>query len=97
LTERQKFLILIKILFHFLEKHQDEGRLKSQAKRVVAECTRRNRRGDFDYVPLQAAMERRLRQTVGDVYWMRAKDCVERYCQRRSYVSTNANLALLSI
>jgi hypothetical protein len=59
------------------------ARLKQYAQHVVRECTRRNRQGDLDYIPLQAAVERRLRAVVGDDYWTRAKQCVDGYMQRR--------------
>jgi len=94
LTEREKFLIFVKILFKFLDQTADP-RLKPRAKAVVTECTRRNRLGDSEYTPLQDAVERRLRHSVGEFYWTRAKLYFDSYCQRRGLVevttSTTAN------
>ncbi|GKY98347.1 hypothetical protein MPSEU_000792300 [Mayamaea pseudoterrestris] len=89
LTEQERFLIFIKILFKCLDK-SDDPRLKPRAKAVVRECTRGNRMGDANYSPLQEAVEQRLRRHVGDLYWTRAKLYYDQYMIRRGFVSPHA-------
>jgi hypothetical protein len=80
LTEREQFLIFVKILFKFLDADQN---LRQRAKAIVSECTRRNRLGDTEFSPLQEAVERRLRLIVGDIYWTRAILYMDHYCRQR--------------
>jgi hypothetical protein len=82
ITEREQFLLFIKILLKFIEQ-AGNPRLRQHAKAVVGECTRRNRMGDMDYVPLQDAVEMRLRNVVGDITWTRAKLYVDHYVAKR--------------
>lgn len=92
-NEREEFFIFVKILFRFLEKHaadddddagtSNSNRLRQRAKAVVSECTRRNRMGETDYIPLTEAVERRLRPTVGEHYWTLAKDQLDLFMQQR--------------
>ena len=81
LTQRQQFLVFVKILLKYVDR-QNNPHLKRNAKAVVAECTRRNRHGDPHYTPLQDAVERRLRLTLGEVHWARAKLCFDTYIVR---------------
>jgi len=82
LSEREHFVIFIKILFKCIEQSDDQN-LRLKAKAIVNECTRRNRMGDSSYTPLQDAVERRLKKMVGELYWARAKLCFEHYCRRK--------------
>jgi hypothetical protein len=82
LNEREELLMFIKILFRFLKENRDEYRLL-QAKAIVAECTRRNRVGDGEFMHLKRAVEPRLRRIVGELYWARTRDYLNGYCQRR--------------
>ena len=90
LTERQQFLIFVKILLKYIDR-TNNPQLRRAAKAVVAECTRRNRMGDTDYMPLQAAVERRLRTTLGEVHWTRAKLCFDTYVARQGIRTVHAN------
>ena len=65
--------------------------LTRTAKAVVAECTRRNRMGDTDYMPLQAAVERRLRRSLGEVHWARARHCFDTYVARQGIRTVSVN------
>lgn len=58
--------------------------LLARVKSVVAECTLRNRQGDVDYTPLQPAVERRLRQSLGEIHWARAELCYENYRRKQA-------------
>jgi hypothetical protein len=82
LGERELFLIFIKILFKCMERCRD-GRLRQRAKAIVTECTRRNRMGDANFSPLQDAVETRLKDIVGDMYWNQAKVYTGYYCQQK--------------
>jgi hypothetical protein len=79
LDERAKFLLLIKILLRYLSRHPE---LQQRAKRVVAECTRRNRMGEANYRPLKQAVETHLRFVVGNKLWTRAKRYCDYYCEQ---------------
>lgn len=80
LTERERFLVFVKILFRCMS---DDHSVQSQAKAIVADCTRRNRLGERGYIPLQSAVEYRLRGTVGEHYWRSAKSRFDRYCYEK--------------
>lgn len=88
LSEREQFVVFVKILFKCLDLTGD-SKLRPKAKAVVRECTRRNRMGDSDYCPLQDAVERRLRGTVGELHWARAKLYFDQYCQKRGLETFN--------
>lgn len=75
--QRERFLIFIKILFKSLDER--EPHLHARAKRIVAECTRRNRLGEPDFDPLMGAIEQRLRHMVGETHWMRATAYLRHY------------------
>lgn len=89
LTERQQFLIFVKILLKYIDR-TNNPQLRIRAKAVVAECTQRNRMGDTDYMPLQDAVERRLRVSLGEVHWARAKLCFDTYVARQQIRTVNA-------
>ena len=80
--DRNKFVLFIKIFFKYIEKTKMES-IRRRAKAIIAECTYRNRQRDPEYMPLQDAIERRLRQCVGEIHWSRAQRCYEVYCARR--------------
>lgn len=81
-TEHEKFVVLVKIVLKCLDKSGDPV-LKQRVKMAVADCTKRNRMGDPEYTPLLTACERRLRRTVGELYWTRAQLLFQRYCHRQ--------------
>ena len=79
LNERECFFIFVKILLKLMANNPS---LRSRAKAIIGECTKRNRMGDIDYVPLQDAVERRLKGCMGESYWTRAKLFFNAYCER---------------
>ena len=89
-TDRNKFLLFIKIFFKYIEKTKMES-IRRQAKAIVAECTYRNRQGDPEYMPLQDAIETRLRHCVGEIHWSRAQRCYDVYCARRFWKLSQPN------
>jgi hypothetical protein len=70
-TPREQFLVFIKILFKGLDQ-ANEPEVSLKAKKIVSECTRRNRLGDPNFTPLMEAVEQRLRGFVGEVHWRRS-------------------------
>lgn len=85
LTKRETFLVLVKILVKYLE-CQKLTQLRMDVKELIMECTRRNRMGDPEFMPLQAAVEVRLRLLVGDLLWFRAMLYFESYCRRKGLI-----------
>ena len=79
LNERECFFIFIKILMKLTT---NNPRVRNRAKAIISECTRKNRLGDVDYIPLHDAVERKLKGCIGDFYWARAKLYFDAYCQR---------------
>lgn len=84
--DRERFSIFIKILFKSLDRVAEEdvnsGQLRHRARQVVCDCTRKNREGDPDYIPLIEAIEIRLQDVVGPVHWARANRCLQQFMQR---------------
>jgi hypothetical protein len=82
-AQREHFLIFIKILFKCLDQ-ANEPDARDKAKKIVAECTRRNRQGDSNFTPLMEAVEKRLRGFVGEVQWGRALLLLRHYVNKRN-------------
>lgn len=87
LTEREKFVVFMKIFLKYLKTSGDPN-LPIRVKAIVNECTCRHRMGDANYAPLQRAVERRLRRSVGELHWTKAKNCCDRYCRRSGIPDT---------
>jgi hypothetical protein len=81
-SPRERFLIFIKILFKCLDQG-NEPTLQQRAKKIVVECTRRNRLGDPQFSPLMEAVEKRLRRVVGEVHWRRALLLLRHFSAKR--------------
>ena len=81
-SQREQFLVFIKILFKCLDQ-ANEPEVRNKAKRIVAECTRRNRLGDPGYAPLMAAVEKRLRTFVGEALWRRSLLLLRHYMAKK--------------
>lgn len=78
--ERERFLIFVRILFKCLD--EKDPQLRAKAKRVVQQCTLRNREGNPEYAPLVDVVERRLRCIVGEANWTRAEYYLRHYLAR---------------
>ena len=79
LSEQERFLLFIKIVMKLTA---NNPAMKSRAKAIVSECTRRNRMGDLDFTPLQEAVERRLKLGLGEQLFTRARLFFDAYCER---------------
>ena len=82
LSEREEFLIFIKILFLLLPVERNDM-LRVRARQIISKCTRRNRLGHQEYANLPYALGRRLRHVVGEECWTNARDYLDNYCKRR--------------
>jgi hypothetical protein len=82
-SQRQMFLIFIKILFKCLDQ-ANRPEVRDKAKKIVALCTQRNRMGDPAFTPLMEAVEKRLRGFVGEVLWRRALLLLNHYLSKNS-------------
>jgi len=61
---------------------QKDKSMYAHAQATIKECIYRNRKCDLDSSSLALIMQIRLRETVGPVYWKRAKDYVTRKRKR---------------
>ena len=93
-TDRTNFVLFIKIFFKYIEKTNMES-IRRRVKAIIAECTYRNRHGDPEYIPLQDAIETRLRQCVGEIHWSRAQRCYDVYCARKFWKLSQPTTTLL--
>ena len=82
LTRQEMFLVFVKVIFLYIKSKKDRT-LQRQVAAVISECTRRNRRGDPDYSPLQDAVEKHLRESLGLLHFTQAKLCFDSYCVTR--------------
>ncbi|KAL3780077.1 hypothetical protein HJC23_007326, partial [Cyclotella cryptica] len=77
LSSKMRLVVFIKIILKCLE--TDDPSVRLEAKRVIAECTRKNRQGHPDYIPLEDAITRALRFVVDGVHWRRAETLMNHY------------------
>jgi hypothetical protein len=87
-SKRMRLLIFIKIILKCLA--DDDPSLHLKAKKIVTDCTRKNREGIPGYNPLADVITRQLRMTVGEVHWNRAKRLMEYYLRKRVEKPINA-------
>lgn len=80
-SKRMRLLIFIKIILRCLD--SDDPSLHLKAKKIVTDCTRKNREGIQGYYPLTDVITRQLRMTVGEVHWNRANRLMEYYLKKR--------------
>lgn len=80
-SKRMRLLIFIKIILRCLD--SDDPSLHLKAKKIVTDCTRKNREGVQGYNPLADVITRQLRMTVGEVHWNRANRLMEYYLKKR--------------
>jgi hypothetical protein len=83
ISQREHFLMFIKILFKCLEQ-ANEPEVRNKAKQIVAECIRRNRQDDSNFTPLMEAVEKRLRGFVGELQWRRSLLLLRHYVNKRN-------------
>ena len=69
-THQINVFVLVRLLFHYLEKV--DPNLLLEAKAALKDCDRRKRNGDAGYACLSEAIPRQLRRVVGDKHWGRA-------------------------
>uniref|UniRef100_A0A7S2MTX1 Uncharacterized protein n=1 Tax=Helicotheca tamesis TaxID=374047 RepID=A0A7S2MTX1_9STRA len=79
--QRERFIIFIRILFKCID--ETDPQLRPLAKRIVKECTLRNREGHPGYQPLVEAVQSRLQSVVGDTHWKRAEEYLRYFVATR--------------
>jgi hypothetical protein len=84
LSSKMRLMVFIKIILKCLETDDPDPSVRLNAKRVIAECTKKNREGHPDYTPLEEAIERRLRFAVDDCHWNRAQTLMDHYIMMHS-------------
>ena len=84
LSDRQSFLLFVKVLLKYLEKVH-EPHLRRQVKSIVAECVRRNRQGETNFTPLPDVIELLVRSCVGELHWKRARLCLDTLGEKRRW------------
>ena len=94
-SEREHFLLFTKVLFKYLDRLNKPG-LKTRAKIIIAECTQRNRMGMPGYTPLMSAVERRLKQSLGEVHYAHAQMCYHNVLRKTAARSINPVQSLKS-
>jgi hypothetical protein len=65
--QKEKFLMFTRVLVKYLE--QKDKNLHLKAKAVIKDCADRNKRGERGYESVTMAMQRRLKDLVGETYW----------------------------
>jgi hypothetical protein len=82
LSSKLRLMVFIKIILKCLE--TDDPSVRLEAKRVIAECTKKNREGHPDYIPLEDAITTGLRFTVDEVHWRRAETLMNHYIKMQT-------------
>jgi hypothetical protein len=92
LNEQQSFLLFVKIFSFYIVRrdnneedvqHNEASSLKQRFKAIITKCTTENRRRNPDFMPLQSAVEHRLRNEMGEQLWSNAVRILHGYCQRQ--------------
>jgi hypothetical protein len=79
--QKEKFLMFTRVLIKYLE-GKDKA-LHHKAKLVIKDCAERNKRGERGYESVTMAMQRRLKDLVGDTYWKKAQEFLYYMHQKR--------------
>jgi len=79
---RKNLMILIQIMLKYLD--YNDRRLCAEAKKAVADCTKKNREGHPEYRFLVDAITSRLRLVVGDMHWSQLENLMEHYKKKRA-------------
>jgi hypothetical protein len=79
--QKEKFLMLTRALIKYLE-GKDKA-LHHKAKFVIEDCAERNKRGERGYESVTMAMQRRLKDLVGETYWKKAQEFLYYMHQKR--------------
>ena len=78
---KEKFLMFTKVLMKYLE--AKDPSLHQRAKLVIKTCAERNKAKDPEYKSLTAAMQTKLRECVGEVYWKKADEYLKHFLRSK--------------
>lgn len=81
-SQRSRLLVFVKIILKCLD--SEDPSLRTEAKQIITDCTRKNREGVPGYDPLADAITSQLRTAVGEVHWNRAESLMNHYLRRRN-------------
>ncbi|KAG7366802.1 hypothetical protein IV203_029472 [Nitzschia inconspicua] len=79
--QKEKFLMFTRVLIKYLE--GKDRALHAKAKLVIKDCAERNKRGEPGYESVTMAMQRRLKDLVGETYWKKAQEFLYYMHQKR--------------
>ena len=80
--KNKRFFLFIKVLLRYVYRSGNIG-LHTLAKTIIADCTRRSRNGNLGGIPIQQAVEIRLKCALGMELWTNAQNCFELLCERK--------------
>mmetsp|Transcript_33755 Transcript_33755/g.48876 ORF Transcript_33755/g.48876 Transcript_33755/m.48876 type:complete len:704 (-) Transcript_33755:316-2427(-) len=80
-NQKEKFLMFTKVLMKYLENKDPE--LHARAKIVIKDCAEKNKAKDPAYKSLTTAMQKRLRECVGEIYWKKADDYLKHFLKTK--------------
>ncbi|GAX18441.1 hypothetical protein FisN_2Lh084 [Fistulifera solaris] len=80
ITEREKFLLLIKMILLYLERSCNID-LLYKTKHVIQRCVQNNRQGDGRFVPLKNVIETELEALLGVEFFSHMQRCLEGKCE----------------
>ena len=83
LFERVEFALFLKVLIKLLNNDQ-QYMIVRNAKIIIIQCTRGNKAGDSNCIPLIGSIVMRLRPLVGKWYWDRAMEYTKWYVRRQN-------------
>ncbi|CAJ1942106.1 unnamed protein product [Cylindrotheca closterium] len=81
--KRRHFLILVQIIFKVLKQAKAQDAITFHCKKVIRECTQRNRQGDPNFTSLVDSATPRLRKVVGEKTWRRSILLLKHYIQQQ--------------
>jgi hypothetical protein len=90
ITEREKFLLLIKMILLYLERSYNIEFL-GKTKQVIQRCVQNNRQGDGRFVPLKNAIETRLEALLGVNFFTHMQRCLETNCETTPFGNSYIN------
>lgn len=85
LNDREKFLLFVKIVFRLMDNESNIDQMKKRVKAEIAECISKNRSNDPEYVPLSAAIERKLQPILHHQIWNNANRMLHCYVRNQQH------------
>ena len=87
--KRRYFLILVQIICKCLKQADATDAITFHCRKVIRECTQRNRQGDPNFGSLVDSATPRLRKVVGEKTWRRSIMLLKHYIQQQQQMSSS--------